>query len=434
MALPALLKTWEYRYNIATGIGNGGQDESHWQVFIDIKNVLTDTIAHGFKVGSISQVSGTTWRITGITQFTALGSMVGKTIKLRGMSTGDNNGDFIITAVPSATEIQFTNSNPTPNPESVNGSYNVIGGNFTNPWILDHTVKQPATSWVGSTGDGIDALVDYSDWYGDLTNFSQWCIRNPVTGTYWSMFGDCDSTAYRERMVPRASTAPNQLFAGGAVNVAPYGTVVINPEGSVNAHKSFEPNSTTPFPEGAVIVVKLHCQMSNDGQHTRLFATYGGQPVLFWMDETVLNPHPQWATGETPVITVQADGNDSQCPSFNQLNDTALCIGTTIPSANSQIRDRHVPDVYLSAEGFGSATNAENLSVPNELTGEWPLYPIGIVCNEIAYKSRIGQLKDIWWTSGGTNGNEYIPDDLSRQFLVVGDMVLPHDGSLVEWS
>jgi hypothetical protein len=434
MALPGITKTWEQRSNVVAGIKGGTEDTTQYQSYIDIKNILTDTIGHGFQVGTIAQFSGTTWEVSGITQFTAVGSMVGKTIKFRGQTTVDNDGDFLITAVPDSSTIRFTNNNASPLGEAVNGSYNVIGGNFTNPWVLDHTVRQPGTDHIGVAGDGIDSLVDWTDWLGDATNWSQFVVYNPVTGSYWGIYGDTSSNSFRERSVSAGLCAPHVIVAGGATNVAFTGPTVTNPEGSVNALRTFEGNSTSPWGTG-VKTIKLHLWISDDGQHTRLIGCEDGSASLFWFDETVLNPHAQWATSPTtPVVSCQADQAGGICATYAQFNDTPHVLGTPIPTPSPEISDRNKPLFYLTAEGYGAAANGQNLTIPNELTGEWPMYPIGIASNEIASKGRLGQLVDIWWTSTGTVGGEMIPDDLSRQFVCIGDMILPNDGSILEFG
>lgn len=433
MAYPILTKTWEYRTNVPTAYEGTNIEQSHYHAYISIKNLLTDTIGHGYKNGTFVDIGGGTFAIQGITQFSADVGWVGKTVKIRGSTSAGNNGDFAITSVPSSAEIRYTNGSGVA--EAVNGSFNIIGGNFSNPWILDHVVKQPATSWIGSQNDGVDALRTRSDWFGDTTNRSYFVVRNAVTGTYWCVWGNTNSTISREHSVSRGVTAPNILIASGSVSAGPVGTTVVTPSGSRQAHKDFEPNTTSPFDSPGAFIAKLHLMISSDGENTRLVGTYNGVASLFWFDETVLNPHPSWSADPvTPVITGMADSDGLQTATYAKLNDTAYCIGTRIPSADPDIPDNHSVDIYLTSEGYGTATNGENLTVPNELTGEWPFYPIGLFTTALTSKSRLGQLADIWWTSTGVIQGTTFPDDLTRQYISIGSIILPWNGDIPEFS
>lgn len=434
MALPSLLKTWEYRTNVPSWGGTNTYDSVR-HLALDIKNLLTDTEAHGYKDGSFVDVGGGIYAIQGITQFTAVVGMIGKTVKVRGSTSSGNDGDFTITAVPGPSEIRFANASGVA--ESVNGSVNVIGGNFTTlPWVLDHTVVPPAASWIGAAADGIDAFRVYTDWQSDTVAFTQVVLRNTVTGTYWIFTGDTSSNSFRERGVIKGITAPGSVVASGSLSANPTGDLVTSPEGQHNQEKTFNGNTSAWYAgDTGGSISKLNLMVTDDGQHTRIFSCIRGFVPLFWFDETVLNPHPQWATGPTPVVTGMRDASSvAHAATIAAFNDSAFLAGSKIPTAVLGQPDRHTPDLYMTAEGYSTALAAENIVVKNELTGEWPLYPIGLLSNEIGYKSRIGQLKDMWYTSTGTVGGEFFPNDTSRQFVNIGDVVLPWNGDLIEWS
>ena len=69
----------------------------------------------------------------------------------------------------------------------------------------------------------------------------------------------------------------------------------------------------------------------------------------------------------------------------------------------------------------------------DELTGEWPMYPIGIVSTDVGYRGFWGRLKDIYVTPQHTTliAGTTLPADGSRQWIHTGgDLVLPWDGSV----
>ena len=62
---------------------------------------------------------------------------------------------------------------------------------------------------------------------------------------------------------------------------------------------------------------------------------------------------------------------------------------------------------------------------------EWPMLPIGLACNTSGFYGRHGRLADIYW---GTEmpammaGYTY-PSDGSKQWIQIGHMIFPWDGS-----
>jgi hypothetical protein len=433
MALPALEKTWEFRTNVAF-VGTSNLN-SHQVAFFTIKNLLTDTIANGYQDGSFVDIGGGSFEIQGITDDVLDVSMVGKTIKVRGSTSVGNDGDFVITAVPTADSVRYTNGSGVA--EAVNGSWNVLGGNFTNPWVMQHSQVQGT---VGVRDDGVDRFGLATD-VGDVdpTVFSYWVLRNPVTESEWALILENNIDSPDERSYMRFTASPNFFNEGpGGADSRPDGNTVVNVDGSRFSHfQSGTASDPWFWGDQGGQVGKIHVAMSDDGEHTRLFATGEGALFMFWMDETVKNPHPDWISSGNSTVTsmVTGTGSISSRVTYAVYNDNANAIGSTIPATGvSNSYDHHSPDLFLSAEGYGAAMNGENLAVANELTGEWPLYPIGVVSTELGHRARLGQLKDIWWTSTGLEPGQTMPDDTTRQFLVVGDMVIPWDGSLPEMS
>lgn len=436
MTLPALEKTWEFRTNYAF-TAPGGTYDVHRQLAYYIKNLLTDTIANGYQDASFVNIGGDTWAIQGISDDVVDVSMVGKTVKIRGSTTVGNNGDYTITAVPSATEIQYTNVNGFA--EAVNGSWSVIGGNFTNPWVIQHS--QDTSGVPGTKDDGVDQIGTYTDWIDHPTAFPYVVIRNPVTETEWYLSGENNTTSggqYDGYAVTRSTTYPNYFEPGaGGADSRANGNTVINVTGSRTAHRQWTSDNQYWFTGNVGAgVVKLHLAMSSDGEHTRLLGCMEGYIALFYFDETVKNPHPDWISGGNATVTsMTASGALSNRPTYGTYNDAATAIGSTIPPTGyTSGLSHHAPDLYLSAEGYGSAAVGQNVSVANELTGEYGLYPIGVVCTELGHRARIGQLKDMWWCPTTLTAANTLPDNTSRQFLVLEDMVIPWDGSIPEIS
>jgi hypothetical protein len=88
--------------------------------------------------------------------------------------------------------------------------------------------------------------------------------------------------------------------------------------------------------------------------------------------------------------------------------------------------------MYPSAESYASNLLTNGLQVPNDLTGEYSLCPIGVVSNTSPYRGRHGDLSDLWFgVSNMPIGTTY-PSDGSAQFAQHGCFVTPWNGSLIK--
>lgn len=66
----------------------------------------------------------------------------------------------------------------------------------------------------------------------------------------------------------------------------------------------------------------------------------------------------------------------------------------------------------------------------NEISGAFPLTPIGLHCiSGLGQRGRYGHLVDQWMTVPSPSSGDNMPGDASKQFVVVGDFVFPWDGA-----
>jgi hypothetical protein len=434
MALPTLEKTWEFRTNI--GFAGTATLEVHQRMAFNIKNVLTDTIANGYKDSSIAFVGGTTYSVSAITDDVVDVSMIGRTVKIRGSTTPGNDGDFVVTAVPDATTLEYINASGAA--EAVNGSWNVLGNNWTTPWVMQHS-QNKLTGDTGVRDDEVDRIGTYLDVGSvETTNYGYWVIKNTVTGTEWAWVGESSSNSLNARSMVRGTTFPNYFDEGdGGTESRPTGNSVTNVDGVRSAHREFHSSSSDWFmgDQGGE-AVKLHVMMSSDGEHTRVIGCGQGTLPLFWFDETVAEPHPDWISGGNSTITSMfGTGSFSNRATYATYNDGANVVGSTLPATGiSNSLDHHAPDLFISAEGYVSAAIGQNITVANELTGAFSMFPMGLVSPELGHRARLGRLKDMWWCPNGMNAGQTLPADTSRQFLVLEEIVIPWNGSLPEIS
>jgi hypothetical protein len=211
-------------------------------------------------------------------------------------------------------------------------------------------------------------------------------------------------------------------FTGGTTTTRPTATdeIVVkanNQSGGINSGymAGNDTNSRT---------FRLHVMHATNGQSTRWIICTSGFAVGFGFVEKAINTVTPWVD---PWACAWASENTGQhMPIYTQFNDL-LWTRTRINGTNGGL--------YLTSEGYGSFMIGEGTleSIQNELTGEWPFFPIGLVCENAGVRGRHGQLADMYWGNTVNNGAQF-PADGSRQWAQVGHIIVPWNGSLLSMT
>ena len=329
MALPALTKTWEFMTNQATvGATNASSNN---EVAFKIKNLLTDTIANGYQDASFVDIGGGTFAIQGITDDTVDGSMVGKTLKVRGSTSPGNDGDFTITSVPSSSEVRYSNGSGVAEP--VDGSWNILGGNFTTPWVMQHSYN-PFHGPIGVRDDGVDRIGVASDNNVSFSSGGYWVVKNTVTGTEWVWGGTRQNSGDNAAIVGQ-TTYPNYFDEwGGAGDPIAAPNTITDLDGTRTSQIWFRYKADWITNTGSAFVAKVHVMMSDDGQNTRVLVSQFGVFPLLWVDETVLNPHPDWiANGNSTVACMRNSAATSNIANYGTFNDSTGVYASELPDS-----------------------------------------------------------------------------------------------------
>jgi len=229
------------------------------------------------------------------------------------------------------------------------------------------------------------------------------------------------SASVFERFI-RLYVSPSAGFGSGAA-----GTLTARPtatdeiairDGSTTAPWfGYWMGSTTPFTTTFAPVV--HVMQSTDGECTRVVFCCAGKSRSFFIFDKQCNP----ITGATHTFIVGADAmaSDATALTYAEWNDAVHMRGL-----NSTL----VFDCYLTAEGYIAGMLGERLNVvANEISGEWPLSPIGLTSETVGARGRFGTLYDLWWgTSNQADGTTY-PAAGSKLLVQFGHLVFPWNGS-----
>lgn len=88
---------------------------------------------------------------------------------------------------------------------------------------------------------------------------------------------------------------------------------------------------------------------------------------------------------------------------------------------------------YLSADGFGTAgaLGKQAMLAGADPNGNWMCSPVGIVGTCAQSIGYMGRLSDAYWVHQNMANGDYYPNDGTRQWVVVGDIMHASDGGAV---
>jgi hypothetical protein len=156
----------------------------------------------------------------------------------------------------------------------------------------------------------------------------------------------------------------------------------------------------------------LNVAMSTDGQCTRIWCYRWGNLRTFWLFDKPKNPVSGWTN---PSICLMQHNSGSLIPSaYTELTDNAL-ISARAKNQNIWL--------YVTTEFYISAAIGESQTTPNQLSGEWPMTPCGLVSATPGVYGRHGEIYDLWYTSTDIQPNCSIPSTGNRLFIVLPQLV-----------
>ena len=112
-------------------------------------------------------------------------------------------------------------------------------------------------------------------------------------------------------------------------------------------------------------------------------------------------------------------------------NAQSLC---TVANANIKMPISGTTyNMWCTMEGDASGLMHNRVNVganANDLTSEWPMFPVGFACATTGARGIIGSVKDMWFGSSAVpNGDTY--DASSLTFAQFGQVIVPWDGTNV---
>lgn len=186
-----------------------------------------------------------------------------------------------------------------------------------------------------------------------------------------------------------------------------------------------------------------HLWMSTDGTCTRYCVYMNGLPMLFFLIDVPRNPivvpgPPQhiWNGADEPFIAggygAQTSTSAENAMLMAKWLDSTNRVGTMIASQlNPTGRVRNWLSLTAEAGMLSSRDYvARALDLASEFDTSYPMLPMGLACYNSGYRGRCGVVFDLWSGCPSLLEGDTYPSDGTKQFVQMGDLILPWDRSV----
>ena len=286
-----------------------------------------------------------------------------------------------------------------------------LTGFASNPWVVTRSSDGVANAGVG---DFWLSVADANVHSAGATNHS-WCVlRQPAIGggSGLEMCVDLRNNGGGANTIMELYISAAAGFTGGSLTARPTATDEVHTANGAGRHNWTDGLNLTVSPG------QLHVAMSSDGEVTRWWIYVSGYCPCFYTIEKPKDAVSGWTNPFMCVACVDWYASTNFRPVYGYLNDINTNTAAHINSAKVQL--------YLTSEGFISSMCGQTQTYANDLDGNaWPFFPIGLFCTVGGARGRHGVLTDIWWGSTTRADGDHYPDDTTRQFVQVGDLILP---------
>lgn len=220
-----------------------------------------------------------------------------------------------------------------------------------------------------------------------------------------------------------------------------YGDVVVTPTGfsggSVTARPTAADEQVLRAGEilfgqlgdggGAGAQLWAHLMLSTDGECFRVLVMNNGVATGFLLVDKPGSPATGWDTPMIARYTSQPDNTSNTLMGLGNWSDQSGVFKAVGPVAAMPLLS-----IFESAIFF-NATVADAFDAANQISGEYPLMRVGLWHDTtVGQRGRHGFVHDLFFTCPVLQNGDTMPADGTKQFVVIGDAVLPCDGT--DWA
>jgi hypothetical protein len=260
--------------------------------------------------------------------------------------------------------------------------------------------------------DGVDRWNSTSDIVGSSSGGARsWIVlRSTSIAENFQVLLHCNDNSIVWG-TPIVAVSENAGFTGGSTTAPPTAT---DSQVLMNSTYITSPNDQQR---------QLHGWISSDGQCVRIVEMQLGWTQAFWLFDKPNNPVAGWPRPWIARV-VNASGSSSASSNLSMAYSQFY-------SAGFVARGNGPFTAFGTGEGSNNlwAANSTLSSVANSFSGERPLWPMGLASTTANNIGRHGTVADLWWKPMGmVNGDSFPAAVETKQFVCVGDIVLPWTG------
>jgi len=287
---------------------------------------------------------------------------------------------------------------------------NTLIGFGTLPWAVRYSCDSVT---AGTAGDVTDRWAADSNlvWASSGSAHSWMVLRQTGIATNFELCLSCENaSASGSNMTIVVS--PTAAFTGGSTTARPTATdeIALISNSAWGAVGSSDANA------------KIQVMQSTDGQVTRVIVHVGGVARTYW---AFTKPATNISGWTNPAVSLALGSASSNVITYTNLSSTANGKGRVGSTTVS---------FYMTGEGFNGSMLGQNLNFAGDISGNYPIAPIGYASLTTSNRDRYGTASDLWWGADTVAEGTTYPNDATRLFAQFGVLIFPWDASVVVTS
>lgn len=218
--------------------------------------------------------------------------------------------------------------------------------------------------------------------------------------------------------------SPSAKFTGGSTTARPTATDEL----------MLRANANSDGWSGAATVVartwKWNMWRAQDGSVTYICYFLNDNPIAFWVFAKPQSPATGWSgTQFVAAVFSPSQSDTANAMTYDEWYDSAR-LKTYRSDRVSTADSFNETTLYMTADTFGSNPFGQNLTVANDVTGEYAIGTIGLLSTDAGFIGRWGTMYDLYWgqTVLGNPSDNY-PSGGSKTWVQFQDLILGWDGS-----